>query len=111
MLRESSLTFGYDVDIAAIADTTIPVGVSGGNALLQFVDAVLGVSGEAIDTAQTRVLAELGADALVDAAGVFGNFQMMNRIAEGSGIPVPGAAVERERDIVEALGLERFVKH
>jgi len=111
MLRESALAYGYDVDVTAIADPNITIGVPGGNVLLRFVDAVTAVSTMNLSDAQRDVINELGPEALVDAASVFGNFAMMNRIAEGTGIPLARQMEAREQDLIEALGLDRMKKH
>ena len=111
MLRESALAYGYDVNLEAIADPTIPLGIPGGNALLAFVDAATTGSPADVSDAQCEVIEELGAEALVDTAAVFGNFAMMNRIAEGTGIPLARQMEARERDLIATLGIERFKKH
>jgi hypothetical protein len=111
MLRESALAYGYDFDPNAIADPMIPMGVPGGNVLLRFVDAVSGASTMDLADAQRDVIDELGPEALVDAASVFGNFAMMNRIAEGTGIPLAKQMETREQDLIERLGLDRLKKH
>lgn len=99
---------GYDLDIRAIGDPDLACGVPGGNALLRFVDALL-ADGDA-DDARRALRTELGEDGLVHAAGVFGNFQMMNRIAEGTGIPIPRQRVADEADAITAIGLDHMVK-
>lgn len=109
MLRESAIAFGYGLNVFAITNPAIDAGIPGSSAILHFVDAVY--SGTGADAARTSVRDELGPEALVDAAGVYGNFEMMNRVAEGTGIPVPGAAIERQADLVETLGLDRMLKH
>ena len=111
MLRESALAYGYDIDLGAVADPTLPMGVPGGNALLRFVDAATGVSDADLHNAQRDVIEELGPEALVDAASVYGNFAMMNRIAEGTGIPLARQMEEREQVLISALGLEGLKKH
>jgi len=111
MLRESALAYGYDIDLRAIADPRIPLGVPGGNILLRFIDAVTGVSTVDIADAQRDVIEELGPEALVDAAAVYGNFAMMNRIAEGTGIPLARQMEAREEGLIEELGLDRLKKH
>ena len=111
MLRESALAYGYDIDLAAIADPSIPMGVPGGNALLRFIDAVTETSSVDISDAQRDVIDELGPEALVDAAAVYGNFAMMNRIAEGTGIPLAWQMETREEDLIAVLDLDRFKGH
>ena len=53
---------------------------------------------------------ELGPESLVDAASVLGNFEMMNRVAEGTGIPIPSQGIERMRSEIELLGLDQIMK-
>ena len=110
MLRASSAAFTYPLDIEAVRDPSIPSGVPGGDVLLRFVDALL-IGTEPVEDLRALIVDDLGPEALVDASSVFGNFSMMNRIAEGSGIPVAAAAVERERALVDILGLADLVKH
>ncbi len=52
----------------------------------------------------------LGPESFFDAATVFGNFEMMNRVAEGTGIGISPQRLEREAGMVTALGLERLMK-
>ncbi len=110
MLRVSTLAFGYELDIAAIRDPSLPIGVPGGNGLLALVDAAMAGSRDDIADIQTTIIAQLGPESLVDAASVFGNFEMMNRVAEGTGISIPVQAVERMRDTIDELGIESFHK-
>ena len=110
MLRWSSEYMGYDLDIRSIGDPALACGVPGGNALLELVDALLGDGDGDADIARERVRAELGDAGLMHAAGVFGNFQMMNRIAEGTGIPIPKQRIEASMEQIEAVGLERMIK-
>jgi len=111
MLRESALAYGYNIDLGAIADPSIPLGVPGGNTLLQFVDAITGTSTVGPFDARRTVIDDLGPEALVDAAAVFGNFAMMNRIAEGTGIPLAKQAEIREHDLIATLGLNHLKRH
>jgi hypothetical protein len=104
MLRASSSAFEYDVDLDALRDPAIPTGVPGGNLLLRLVDAVL-VGAEPRHQVHEEIIAELGPEALVDAASVLGNFEMMNRVAEVSGIPTPQQGIDRNRDLIDRLDL------
>ena len=82
----------------------------GGNLLIELVDAYF--DGTQADQASARaaVLDELGPESLFDSATVFGNFEMMNRVAEGTGIGIPPQWIERHQDMVDTLGLENVMK-
>lgn len=110
MLSSSAIAYGYDLSIAAIGDPSIPVGVPGGDELLSFVDALMDGNLVDLKRAQAAVIDTLGSEGLVEASSVFGNFEMMNRVAEGTGIPVPAQAIDRMRDKIEELGLNSFLK-
>jgi hypothetical protein len=110
MLRASSSAFEYDLDVDALRDPAIPTGVPGGNLLLRLVDAVL-VHTEPLEHVHLEIVDELGPEALVDAASVFGNFEMMNRVAEVSGIPIAQQSIDRNRDLIDRLDIGRFIKH
>lgn len=110
MLSSSAIAYGYDLNIAALGNPDLPTGVTGGTQLLQLVDAVVSGEVEGIQSAQTAIIDELNPESLVDAASVFGNFEMMNRVAEGSGIPVAPQAVERQSATIDALGIGDFLK-
>ena len=110
MLRESAQTLGYEVQPESVRDPSVDSGIPGGNLLLRLVDALL-TGREPLAPLHQEIIDVLGPEALVDAAGVFGNFEMMNRVADATGIPVPAARVERERHIVDAFGLHHFMRH
>ena len=105
MLRESAIATGTKVDLRAVTDPAVDSLLSGGGALLDLASAT---SEPAAEDARSRVVSELGGDALVDAAGVIGNFEMMNRIADATGIPVGKGARRANADLIEELGLDRF---
>jgi hypothetical protein len=109
-LRWSGEHLGYQVRIRGLVDPDIDLGVPGGRQLLGLVDAFFNRAAATQAIARQAVLEALGPEALVDTAAVYGNFEMMNRVAEGTGIPVPIQAVEREADFMKALGLYEMLK-
>ena len=109
MLRASPVAFGHTVDVRAIADRSVDAGVPGSRVILDLVDAVFGANGA--PEARHNVLSELGEESFVDACAVYGNFSMMNRVAEATGIPAAGAAIEREAATINLLGLGSMMKH
>jgi hypothetical protein len=110
MLSSSAIAYDYDLDIAAIRDPSIPTGIPGGTELLHFVDALIARAPDDLARAQTAIIDTLDQESLVDAAAVFGNFEMMNRVAEGSGIAIAPQAIERMKDTIDELGMISLLK-
>jgi len=105
MLRGSSTASGSEVNLETIvagreADSLIP----GGDALVRFTDAALERTAD-LPAARKALSETLGEAAMVDAAGVIGNFQRMVRIADSTGIPVDGFMAEANTEVREQLGL------
>ena len=109
-LSWSGTKLGYDINIAGLVDRNVDLGVPGASALLELVDSFTSGQTEAQTKSRTVAIAQLGEQAFFDSATVFGNFEMMNRVAEGTGIPIPPQAVEREAGMIRALGLYDIFK-
>ena len=80
MLRASSQNSDEAIDLSLITspgDAGSDGGVTHGNLLVAFADAVVGDDEGAIAPLRHRVRSELGEEQLVDAAAVVGNFQRM----------------------------------
>ena len=110
MLSSSAIAYDYELNIAAIKDPSIRTGVPGGTQLLHFVDALIARASDDVARAQAAIIDRLNPESLVDAAAVFGNFEMMNRVAEGSGIAVPPQAIERMNGTFNELGMINLLK-
>jgi hypothetical protein len=106
MLSWSATETRTPVDVAAVTDPTVDPLLPGGRVILSFVDAV--VNGIGISGAADALSDELGPEALVDAASVIGNFQMMNRVADGTGMPVGKGSRVRNAEMIARLGFDRF---
>lgn len=76
--------------------------------LEEFVDAVVSPDPDRADAARATVVDELGADWLVDAAAVIANFEMMTRLADGTGARLPPERLEAAAAIIDELGLAAF---
>ena len=85
-----------------VGDPLLP----GGGELIGFVNATL--VGDGVDEARSAVVNALGPTATVDAAAVMGNFEMMNRIADGVGMPVGRGTRTRMAPIIQQLGIDSF---
>ncbi len=76
--------------------------------LIDFAEAVAG--GDDGDAAPLGAEIErtLGAEALVDTAGVIATFNAIVRIADATGIPIEDAKAEATVDIRAALGIDDY---
>ncbi len=68
-------------------------------------------SDEALASSRRRLVEEMSAEAMVDAAAVASNFQRMVRIADSTGIPLGGGLDTFSKEVQKELGLERFQSH
>lgn len=76
--------------------------------MLDFVDAVLTGDESEQSAARSDLLAKLGPTGLVDAAGVIANFEMMNRIADATGMPVGKGTLKRTAEWRALIGIDGF---
>jgi len=76
--------------------------------LMNFAESLARGDEKALEQARTALLKEAGAEVLVDAAAVAGNFQRMVRIADSTGIPLDDRSAAISMDIREELELGRF---
>ncbi len=90
MLRASADAAGINLDLTSIGDRSRGPGREDAEVLYAFTDALIGRTDD-LDAARARVADVLGSDAVAPASGSAGNFEMMNRILDGAGIPVPAS--------------------
>ena len=83
-------------------------GVAHGRLLVAFAEAVLGDDDIALRRARVTLAAALGASGLVDAAGVVGLFDAIDRVADATGIPLEPEKAAASADFRAALDLDRF---
>ena len=102
MLRASAHATGTQVDLRAITDRSDDPLIETGSELLAFATALIHEDGAALQGAREALLEAAGPDAVVRASAVAGNFQMMNRLVDATGVPV-GASL---RVIETDLGLD-----
>ena len=108
MLRASTEVTSNPLDPRSITDRSVDPLLPDGGALLDFVDAVLGEDASARETARAAVLDRVGSTGLVDAGGVIANFEMMNRIADATGMPVGKGTLKRTAEWRELIGIDGF---
>lgn len=106
MLRASAEATDTPLDPRFVTDPAVDPLVPGGGVLVDFVDATL--AGDPADATRRAVIDVLGEGGLVDAAGVIANFEMMNRIADGTGMPVGGGRLAQTEEFRALTGVDRF---
>lgn len=105
MLSWSSAKSGAEADLTAVAAGTDGVGFENGDVLLRFASAAAG-DDEVELTASRDALVEATDEAfMIDAAAVAANFEMMTRLADGTGAAMPSTAVESQTKISRAYGV------
>ena len=102
MLRASALLNGLPLDLRGIADPKIDLGIPAGGRLLAFTEAL--ITGHELTDAREHLVAAVGEAAAVRAALTVGNFEMMNRIVDATGVPVPPSMSE----VFAELGVAPF---
>jgi hypothetical protein len=82
--------------------------VDHGFELLAFTDAVMARDASAIEKTRDAVKEKLGDDGVVDAAAVMTMFNVVDRIADATGIPIDDSFT---RDMRYAIGSELGMDH
>ena len=108
MLSWSSTTAGTPADLAAIAEGTGDGGLPFGSELVAFADAVGGFDDTVLAAAREALSALAGSAFMVDAAAVLANFEMMTRVADGTGARFPLEAASNRKPLDDRLGIGTF---
>jgi hypothetical protein len=87
MLRASAQVFGSPLNLAGIADLGQDPLIAGGAELLAFTTALVERDEASLDSARSALTSALGAAATARASAVAGNFEMMNRLLDATGVP------------------------
>ncbi len=83
-------------------------GVAHGALLVRFTEAVMGPDDAALDGARAAALQALGEAAFVDACATIGAFNVVDRIADATGIPLDDGLVVMSQQVRDELDLGRF---
>lgn len=105
MLRESCLAAGIPVNLAAVTDPTVDPLVPSGSSLIELTEAAIVGTEDEMATARESVLAELGWAAFVDAAAVVATFEMMNRVADATGIAMGRGRLASTAEVRRLAGI------
>jgi hypothetical protein len=83
-------------------------GIAHGALLVEFAEAVLGADEARLGAARARLLGAMGAQALVDAAGVVGFFNAIDRVADATGTPLDDKTLVDSAALREHLRINDF---
>jgi hypothetical protein len=109
LLRASGETTGETFSVKAVTDGSHESGVPHGAALVRLAEATLGDDAAALSASREEVRQTLGSDGLVDAAAVIATFSKMDRIADGTGIPLDGPMDVLTQGLREEIGIDHFM--
>jgi hypothetical protein len=96
---------GASVDMNAVNGSG-DGGVEHGAEILAFVEAIM--RGEPGDGERERLRAVVSPEAFVDAVALIASFNVVDRIADATGIPLDPALEAMSGDLRDELGLGRF---
>lgn len=108
MLSWSSTQEGHPADLAAIAHGTGDAGLPFGAELVAFTEAIGGFDDDALAAARGALADAAGEAFMVDAAAVAANFEMMTRVADGTGARFPDEVVQQRAAMIGDLGITGF---
>lgn len=105
----SSQTSGVEVDLSAVNGAAPDDGgVEHGARLVAFTEAVLGDDEALLARERAALRQVLSPEAYVDVAGVIGAFNVVDRIADATGIPLDPPLQALGGDLRSGLDLGRF---
>jgi alkylhydroperoxidase family enzyme len=109
MLRVSSQVSGETIDLRAVVGTAdADSGVEHGRLLIAFAEAVQGHDDEALRHSRDALRGVVSPAAFVDTCAVIAAFNVVDRIADATGIPLDPELSAISGDVREQLGLARF---
>ena len=105
----SSQTTGDEVDLGTVTGVAEgDGGVEHGGRLVAFTDAVMGSDEAALDRERSALRKLLTPEAFVDASAVIGAFNVVDRIANATGIPLDAGLAAMSGEVRQELDLARF---
>ncbi len=105
MLRWSGQEEGLRVDLDELGAGAPPGEQRWGRELHEFASAAVELDEDALDRARAALVAVAGEAVMVDAAAVAANFEMMTRLADGTGARFPIERDATNAPIVAAMGM------
>ena len=111
MLRASGDATNTSIDLDLIKDGSGSEPSTGAvphaDLLTRFVDAAVGEDGD-LATVRAELVEATNEATMIDAAGVIAGFEMMTRVADGTGTAHPAARLAGATDVRDHLGLDDY---
>jgi hypothetical protein len=105
----SGASQGAPVDLSAVnGPTGDDGGIAHGARLVAFTDAVMGHDDALLERERAALRALLADDAFVDTCATIGAFNVVDRIADATGIPLDEGLQKMSTDVRAELDLARF---
>ena len=111
MLSWSSTESGSPADLAAVAAGEGDAGLPHGAELVAFAEAIARWDIGVLAVARDRLVRSAGGAFMIDAAAVAANFEMMTRVADGTGARHSPERAAAMAPMVGRLGIDRFTSH
>ena len=100
---------GSAIDLSAVnGEAEGDVGVAHGERLLAFTEAVMGSDDAALGRERAALRAVLPPEAFVDVCATIGAFNVVDRIADATGIPLDETLLPMSAEVRAELDLARF---
>lgn len=96
------------VDVLAVQNVEVDSGVEHGKALLGFTDAVMARDADAIVATRDALREKIGDAGVVDSSAIIAAFNIVDRIADATGIPIDDNFT---RELRYAVGSELGMDH
>jgi hypothetical protein len=112
LLRASGQFTGDDYDLDGISSGDVAdIGIPHAQLLMGYAEAVVGGDEARRRELGEAIVAALGEEGLVDAAGVIGTFNAIVRVADACGIPLEAEKEQATREMRARLGVDDFEGH
>lgn len=109
MLRASSDHNGDDIDLNILTSGEPDnAGIQHSDLLIAFAESVIADDPAAMTAAREAVLQAMGDAALVDAAGIIGMFNGLDRVADATGAQLEDWKAAETADMRAAIGIDSF---
>lgn len=98
------------IDLDAVANgREIDVDLGRGAELLRYASACTGTDDDELEDSRAALVSASEESFMVDAAAVAANFEMMTRVADGTGAKLPDVVLEQRVATIGAMGVARLV--